>query len=71
MEISELLEKQRACYLSGKTRSVPYRMAALRRLYDAVRAQTPQRDSQESTLRTSTLVMPWAARNFASPDMSR
>ena len=42
MEISELLEKQRACYLSGKTRSVPYRMAALRRLYDAVRAQTPQ-----------------------------
>ena len=42
MEITELLEKQRACYLSGKTRSVPYRMAALRRLYDAVRAQTPQ-----------------------------
>ena len=42
MEISELLEKQRACYASGKTRSVPYRAAALRRLYDAVKAQTPE-----------------------------
>ena len=42
MEISELLEKQRACYASGKTRSVPYRAAALRRLYDTVKAQTPE-----------------------------